>query len=100
MLVFNLDKSRTDEFYQEFFSNSVDTMVETAERVVIEGVAENGGKNFKGMYLATFKTSEEAKSFMEKEVLLEHWDVGLLEVNKVMVITKESWKYFNCCRSS
>ena len=90
VLVYNLDKSRTDEFYQEFFIKSVDTKVESAERVVIGGMAENGGKNFEGMYLATFRASEDAKSFMEKEVLLKHWDVGLLEVNKVRVLTKES----------
>ena len=58
--------------------------MENAERV------GNGGKKFMGMYLATFKTSEDAKSFMEKEVLLEHWTFGPLEVYKVRVLTKRS----------
>ena len=88
MLVFNLDKSRTDEFYQEFFSKSVDPKVEKAERVVIGGVSENGGKNFEGMYLATFSNSEQAKSFVELDLLLKHQDVGLLPAKKVKILTQ------------
>ena len=101
MLVFNLDKSRTDEFYQEFFSKSVDPKVEKAERVVIGGVSENGGKNFEGMYLATFSNSEQAKNFVEIDLLLKHLDVGLLPVKKVRLLSPEEKEKFNFfCRFS
>ena len=82
MLVFNLDNSRKDDFYQEYFGKIVEPKVEKAKRVVAVGPGW-GGNNFEGIYLVTLSTSEEAKMFNEKELELEHSEVGHLPVMKV-----------------
>ena len=63
VLVFMLDVSKTDEFFQEYF-NKFESF-ESAERLIVE-------ERFSGVYLVTFEESEGADDFVELQRTL--WD--------------------------
>jgi len=63
VLVFLLDVSKTDEFFQDYFNKFEN--FESAERLLVEN-------RFSGVYLVTFEESESADDFVELQRTL--WD--------------------------
>ena len=63
VLVFLLDVSKTDEFFQDYFNKFEN--FESAERLLVEN-------RFSGVYLVTFEESESAHDFVELQRTL--WD--------------------------
>ena len=79
VLVFLLDVSKTDEFFQDYFNKFEN--FESAERLLVED-------RFSGVYLVTFEESESADDFVKLQRTL--WDGTPLRK-----VVSPLWNHFN-----